>query len=87
MAKPYPTLPLSVLDDLNTLNASLMAYQYAVEGIIRRVADEGRPERLDTLIAGLDQLAEPILEGYRDISAQVEQFRQLGTVSILVIPD
>lgn len=82
MAKPYPILPLSVLDDMDTLNASLYAYQFAVEAMIRRISTEGAPYAHDTLIAGLDNLFQPILYGYKSVASQAQQFRDMGVVGM-----
>lgn len=82
MAKPYPIVPVSVLDDLSSLNASLMAYQYAIEAILRRIATDGAPYATDTLVAGLDNMFKPIMEGYQDIHEQVRSFQDMGFVGL-----
>lgn len=41
MAKPYPTLPLSVLDELNSLNAALDAYHHLTEAWIEQAFRDG----------------------------------------------
>lgn len=85
MAKPYPIVPASILDELHDLNCSLMAYQYAVEAILRRAAQDGMPYAIDTLVSGLDNMAKPILEGYQSIHSQVESFREMGVVGICTL--
>jgi len=87
MAKPYPIVPVSVLDDLHDLNCSLMAYQYAVEAILRRAAQDGMPYAVDTLVAGLDNMAKPILEGYQGIESQVKAFREMCVVGVCTLDE
>lgn len=88
MAKPYPIVPMSVLDELHSLNSSLMAYQYAVEAILRRIAIDGAPYATDTLVAGLDNMFRPILDGFQSIESQVGAFREMGVVGICTLdPD
>jgi len=85
MAKPYPILPLSVLDDMDTLNSTLFAYQFAIEAIIRRLCVEGRPASFESLIAGLDDMFQPILEGYQSVADQAKQFRDMGVVGLCTL--
>lgn len=87
MAKPYPIVPASILDELHDLNCSLMAYQYAVEAILRRAAQDGMPYAIDTLVSGLDNMAKPILEGYQSIHSQVERFREMGVVGVCTLAE
>lgn len=87
MAKPYPIVPVSVLDELHDLNCSLMAYQYAVEAILLRAAQDGMPYAVDTLVSGLDNMAKPILEGYQSIHSQVEAFWKMGVVGICTLDE
>ena len=82
MAKPYPILPLSVLDDVATLNSTLFAYQFAVEAIIRRISTEGVPTDLESLLAGLGDMFRPILDGYQSVADQAQQFREMGVVGV-----
>lgn len=82
MTKPYPTLPMSVTDELNNLNGALAAYDSLMSAWLE-AGDPAPPG----FAAGASYLLRPILEGYQDIGAQVEQFRTLGTVSVLTIPD
>lgn len=82
MAKPYPILPLSVLDDMNTLNSSLFAYQFAVEAMIKRISTDGAPYDYESLLAGLDNLFRPILDGYKSVADQASQFREMGVVGV-----
>jgi ActR/RegA family two-component response regulator len=87
MAKPYPIVPASVLDELHDLNCSLMAYQYAVEAILRRAAEDGLPHAIDALVAGLDNMSKPILEGYQSIHSQVQAFREMGVVGVCTLDE
>jgi len=82
MAKPYPIVPASFLDELHDLNCSLMAYQYAVEAILRRAAQDGLPSNVEALVSGLDSMSRPILEGYQGIEAQCSTARRMGLVGI-----
>ncbi|HFH4718608.1 hypothetical protein [Pseudomonas aeruginosa] len=87
MAKPYPILPLSVLDDMTTLNSTLFAYQFAIEAIIRRICTEGAPSDFESLLAGLDDMYRPILEGYQSVADQAKQFRDMGVVGFSTLGD
>lgn len=82
MAKPYPILPLSVLDDMNTLNSSLFAYHFAVEAMIKRISTDGAPYDYESLLCGLDNLFQPILDGYKSVADQAKQFREMGFVGV-----
>jgi len=73
---------MSVTDELNNLNCALAAYDALVTAWLEQ-GDPAPPQ----FAAGVSHLLRPILEGYQDIGAQVEQFRALGTVSVLTIPD
>lgn len=87
MAKPYPILPLSVLDDMSTLNSTLFAYQFAIEAIIRRISTEGAPTDFESLIAGLDDMFRPILDGYQSVADQAKQFREMGVVGLCTLAE
>lgn len=82
MAKPYPTLPISVTDDLNNLNHALMAYDLLVSAWLE--AGDPAPKYF---AAGVSHLLRPVIEGYQAIGDEVEMYRALGTVSVLTIPD
>jgi len=87
MAKPYPILPLSVLDDMATLNSTLFAYQFAVEAIIRRICTEGAPCDFEILLTGLGDMYRPILEGYQSVADQAKRFRDMGVVGVCQLVD
>jgi hypothetical protein len=87
MAKPYPIVPLSFVDGLNHLNASLMTYHMAVEGLLRRFATDGAPNAYETVIAGLDNLFQPVLEGYQDIEAQCSMGLKMGMRGIVTLDE
>lgn len=87
MAKPYPILPLSVLDDMSTLNSTLFAYQFAIEAIIRRISIEGAPTDFESLIAGLDDMFRPILDGYQSVADQANQFREMGVLGLCTLAE
>ncbi|WP_236176034.1 hypothetical protein [Pseudomonas pseudonitroreducens] len=82
MAKPYPTLPMSVTDELNNLNGALAAYDLLMSAWIEQ-GDSG-PKHFS---AGCSYLLRSVIEGYESIADEVEMFRKLGTVSVLTIPD
>lgn len=82
MAKPYPTLPMSVTDELNSLNAALAAYDELMTAWLQ--VGDSAPEGF---ASGVSLLLRPVLEGYQAIGDQVEMFRKLCTVSVLSIPD
>lgn len=82
MAKPYPTLPLSVTDELNNLNGALAAY----DRLMTAYLEQGDTNPKD-FAAGVSHLLRPVIEGYQEIADQVEMFRKMGTVSVLSIPD
>jgi hypothetical protein len=85
MAKPYPIVPLSFVDGLNHLNDSLLTYHMAVEGLLRRFATEGAPYKYENVIAGLDNLFMPVLEGYQDIQAQCEMGLKMGMRGVVTL--
>lgn len=87
MAKPYPIVPVAWVDGISQLNASLTAYQMAVEGILRRFATEGASYNFESVIAGLDNLFTPVLEGYQDIHSQIDKAREMRLVGIASIAD
>lgn len=88
MAKPYPILPASVLDDLHSLNCTLSAYQLMVESAIRRFCSSDTPSDFETFLMGLDNLFQPILEGYQSIESQAQSFRDMGVVGVCALdPD
>jgi len=83
MAKPYPTLPMSVTDELDKLNGALAAYDALMSAWI----EQGDSAPNKHFAAGCSYLLRPVIEGYQDIADQVEMFRKMGTVSVLTIPD
>lgn len=87
MAKPYPIVPLSFVDGLNHLNDSLLTYHMAVEGLLRRFATEGAPYKYENVIAGLDNLFMPVLEGYQDIQSQCEMGLKMGMRGIVTLDE
>jgi hypothetical protein len=82
MAKPYPTLPMSVTDELESLNGALAAYDLLMSAWIEQ--GDCAPKHF---AAGCSYLLRPLIEGYQSIADQVDMFRKLGTVSVLTIPD
>lgn len=88
MAKPYPILPASVLDELHSLNCSLQAYQYLVHTAIHRFCAHDTPVDHESFLLGLQELFTPIIEGYQAIESQATAFREAGLVGIATLdPD
>lgn len=88
MAKPYPILPLSVLDDLADLNGALDAYQQLMTAWIQQTMTEGPVGDRQLFAAGCQYLLRPILEGYQVIESQAKAFHDMGVVGIATLdPD
>ncbi|MWK60239.1 hypothetical protein GO594_30080, partial [Pseudomonas otitidis] len=82
MAKPYPILPASVLDELHDLNCTLQAYHYLVHTAVHRLCSQDAPVDYESFLLGLQSLFQPILDGYLDIERQAKSFRESGFVGI-----
>lgn len=87
MAKPYPIVPLSWLDGLNDLNNQLVAYELAVRALFRMFAEDGSPYELETVLSGLHDLVQPVIEGYRSIADQCRTAESLGMVGVAHLAD
>lgn len=87
MAKPYPILPASILDELHGLNCALGTYQFMVESSIRRMCTEGMPTDFESFLHGLDDIIKPIIEGFQSIESQASAFREMGVVGICTLDD
>jgi len=87
MATAHPIVPAEWVDGLSDLNSSLLAYQLAVEGLLRHFAVEGAPASWEQVIVGLDNLFQPVLSGYQDIEQQIDQARSLKLVGIVSSAD
>lgn len=85
MAKPYPILPASILDELHGLNCALGTYQFMVESSIRRMCTEGTPTDFESFLHGLDDMFKPLLEGFQSIESQASAFREMGVVGICTL--
>lgn len=85
MAKPYPILPLSVLDDLNDLNVALDAYQQLMTAWIEQTLREGPTGDRNSFAAGCQYLLRPILEGYQSIESQAKAFHEMGVVGFCTL--
>lgn len=85
MAKPYPILPASILDELHGLNCALGTYQFMVEASIRRFCTEGTPTDFESFLHGLDDIVKPIIEGLESIESQAKAFREMGLVGICTL--
>ena len=85
MAKPYPILPLSVLDELNDLNGALDAYQQLMTAWIQQTMTEGPSGDRQLFAAGCQYLLRPILEGYQSIQSQAKSFQDMGVVGVCTL--
>lgn len=82
MAKPYPIVPASVLDELHNLNCTLGALRVMMQHSIRCFCTEGPPGDYESFLVGLDAMFMPVLEGYQSIESQVIAFREMGVDGI-----
>ena len=87
MAKPYPILPLSVLDELNDLNGALDAYQQLMTAWIQQTMTEGPSGDRQLFAAGCQYLLRPILEGYQSIQSQAKSFQDMGVVGVCTLAE
>lgn len=87
MAKPYPILPLSVLDELNDLNGALDAYQQLMTAWIQQTMTEGPSGDRQLFAAGCQHLLRPILEGYQSIESQAKAFQDMGVVGVCTLAE
>lgn len=87
MAKPYPIVPLSWLDGFNDLNSQLVAYEMAVQALFRQFDAHGSPYELETVLSGLHDLVQPVIEGYQSMADQCKVARDLGMVGLASIED
>lgn len=87
MAKPYPILPASILDDLHSLNCQLGTYQHMLEATIRYFCTEATPCDFESFLFGLDDLFRPILDGYLSIESQASAYREMGVVGICMLDE
>ena len=82
MAKPYPILPLSVLDELNGLNGALDAYQQLMTAWIEQTMRDGPTGDRKHFASGCQLLLRPILEGYQLIESKASAFHEMGVVGV-----
>ncbi|HCF0980485.1 TPA: hypothetical protein NH757_006502 [Pseudomonas aeruginosa] len=87
MAKPYPIVPLSWLDGLNDLNDQLVAYELAVLALFRMFAEDGSPYELETVLSGLHDLVQPVIEGYQAIAEQCRTAESMGMDGVPQLAD
>ena len=87
MAKAYPILPASILDELHGLNCQLGTYQRMLESTIRYFCTEGTPTDYESFLHGLDDLFQPILDGYKSIESQAKAFRDMGVVGFCTLDE
>jgi len=87
MAKPYPILPLNVLDDLADLNGALDAYQQLMTAWIQQTMTEGPSGDRQLFAAGCQYLLRPILEGYQSIESQAKAFQEMGVVGVCTLAE
>lgn len=82
MAKPYPILPISVLDELHDLNAALDAYHQLITAWIHQTMNEGPSGDRELFAAGCQLLLRPIMEGFQNIESEISAFRDIGFVGV-----
>ena len=87
MAKPYPILPLNVLDDLADLNGALDAYQQLMTAWIQQTMTEGPSGDRQLFAAGCQYLLRPILEGYQSIECQAKAFQEMGVLGVCTLAE
>lgn len=87
MAKPYPILPLSVLDDLNSLTGALAAYDELMTAWLNQTMRDGPAGDRAHFAAGCQFLLRPIIEGFQSIEEQAGSFRELGFVGVGQLDD
>lgn len=85
MAKPYPILPMSVLDELNHLNGALDAYQCLMTAWIEQAMRDGPSGDRKHFAAGCQYLLRPILEGYQSIESSASAFHEMGVVGFCTL--
>lgn len=85
MAKPYPILPASILDELNDLNGALGAYDQLMTAWLNQTLTDGPAGDPKSFAAGCQFLLRPILEGFQDIERQASSFREMGLVGVCTI--
>ncbi|MEX5392931.1 hypothetical protein WCE19_24145, partial [Enterobacter cloacae] len=78
---------LSWLDGLNDLNDQLVAYELAVRALFRMFAEDGSPYELETVLSGLHDLVQPVIEGYQAIAEQCRTAESLGMVGVAQLAD
>lgn len=87
MAKPYPIVPASILDELSDLNGALGAYDQLMTAWINQTLADGPAGDLKHFAAGCQFLLRPILEGFQSIESQVASFRDMGVVGICTLSE
>jgi hypothetical protein len=87
MAKPYPIVPASILDELNDLNGALGAYDKLMTAWINQTLEHGPAGDPKHFAAGCQYLLRPILEGFQSIESQVSAFRDMGVVGICTLSE
>ena len=85
MAKPYPILPLSVLDELHDLNGALDAYHQLMTAWIQQTMIERPAGDRQLFAAGCQYLLRPILDGYQSIESQAKSFHEMGVVGVCTL--
>ncbi len=87
MAKPYPILPASILDELNDLNSALGAYDQLMTAWINQTFADGPAGDPKSFAAGCRFLLRPIVEGFQSIESQADAFRRMGVVGTCVLAE
>lgn len=87
MAKPYPILPLSILDELGELNGALAAYDELMTAWLNQTMRDGPSGDKNNFPSGCQFLLKPVLEGLQSIQSQATAFREMGVVGICTLAD
>lgn len=85
MAKPYPILPASVLDELDQLNGALSAYDELMTAWLNQTMRDGPAGHRDHFPAGVQFLLRSVIEGFQSIQSQAEAFRVAGFVGVVEV--
>lgn len=87
MAKPYPILPLSVLDELADLNGALSAFDELMTAWLNQTMRDGPAGHKDHFPAGVQFLLRPVIEGFQGIESQAVAYRKMGVVGTCVLAE
>jgi hypothetical protein len=78
MAEPYLIVPLSVIDEINDLNAAFQTYNVLVEAWAQAALNGDTDGDPSTFTSGMQYLSRSIMAGYKRIEDEAKSFRQAG---------